>query len=90
MIHIYTDGSSRGNPGLGGFGVVVYQCDDAKETAIIHCYQEQFKHVTNNQMELRAIIHALELIKERYPEEEVIIHSDSAYCVNICNDWIWT
>lgn len=90
MIHIYTDGSSRGNPGLGGFGAVVYQCDDTKETAIIHCYQEQFKHVTNNQMELRAILYAFEYATKYHPNEPCIIYSDSAYCVNICNDWIYT
>ena len=85
MLNIYVDGSSRGNPGAGGFGVVIIN-----NNKLEYAFNEQFNNVTNNQMELRAIIHALELIKERYPEEEVIIHSDSAYCVNICNDWIWT
>ena len=85
MLNIYVDGSSRGNPGDGGFGVVIIN-----NNKLEYAFSEQFNNVTNNQMELRAIIHALELIKERYPEEEVIIHSDSAYCVNICNDWIWT
>lgn len=85
MLNIYVDGSSRGNPGAGGFGVVIIN-----NNKLEYAFNEQFNNVTNNQMELRAIIHALELIKERYPEEEVIIHSDSAYCVNMCNDWIWT
>ena len=85
MLNIYVDGSSRGNPGAGGFGVVIIN-----NNKLEYAFNEQFNNVTNNQMELRAIIHALELIKERYPEEEVIIHSDSAYCVNMCNNWIWT
>ena len=85
MLNIYVDGSSRGNPGDGGFGVVIIN-----NNKLEYAFNEQFNNVTNNQMELRAIIHALELIKERYPEEEVIIHSDSAYCVNMCNNWIWT
>ena len=85
MLNIYVDGSSRGNPGTGGFGVVIIN-----NNKLEYAFSEQFNNVTNNQMELRAIIHALELIKERYPEEEVIIHSDSAYCVNMCNNWIWT
>lgn len=85
MLNIYVDGSSRGNPGAGGFGVVIIN-----NNKLEYAFNEQFNNVTNNQMELRAIIHALELIKEKYPEEEVIIHSDSAYCVNMCNDWIWT
>lgn len=85
MLNIYVDGSSRGNPGAGGFGVVIIN-----NNKLEYAFNEQFNNVTNNQMELRAVIHALELIKEKYPEEEVIIHSDSAYCVNMCNDWIWT
>ena len=85
MLNIYVDGSSRGNPGAGGFGVVIIN-----NNKLEYAFNEQFNNVTNNQMELKAIIHALELIKERYPEEEVIIHSDSAYCVNMCNNWIWT
>lgn len=85
MLNIYVDGSSRGNPGDGGFGVVIIN-----NNKLEYAFSEQFNNVTNNQMELRAIIHALELIKEKYPEEEVIIHSDSAYCVNMCNNWIWT
>ena len=85
MLNIYVDGSSRGNPGAGGFGVVIIN-----NNKLEYAFSEQFNNVTNNQMELRAIIHALELIKEKYPEEEVIIHSDSAYCVNMCNNWIWT
>ena len=85
MLNIYVDGSSHGNPGAGGFGVVIIN-----NNKLEYAFSEQFNNVTNNQMELRAIIHALELIKERYPEEEVIIHSDSAYCVNMCNNWIWT
>lgn len=85
MLNIYVDGSSHGNPGAGGFGVVIIN-----NNKLEYAFNEQFNNVTNNQMELRAIIHALELIKEKYPEEEVIIHSDSAYCVNMCNDWIWT
>ena len=85
MLNIYVDGSSRGNPGAGGFGVVIIN-----NNKLEYAFNEQFNNITNNQMELRAIIHALELIKEKYPEEEVIIHSDSAYCVNMCNNWIWT
>ena len=83
MIEIYTDGSSKGNPGTGGYGVVVL-IDDV----IDYIFSEQEQYTTNNQMELKAIIHALELIKTKYKENECIIYSDSAYCVNMCNDWI--
>ena len=54
MVEIYTDGSSRGNPGTGGYGVVVL-IDDV----IDYIFSEQEQYTTNNQMELKAIIHAL-------------------------------
>ena len=63
MLNIYVDGSSHGNPGTGGFGVVIIN-----NNKLEYAFGEQFNNVTNNQMELRAIIHALELMKERYPE----------------------
>lgn len=84
MIEIYTDGSSRGNPGPGGYGVTIVQ-----DNEIIYAYSQQFNNITNNQAELRAIIHAFQLAQERYSKETCIIYSDSAYCVNMCNDWIF-
>lgn len=84
MIHIWTDGSSRGNPGLGGYGVVVFDNDN-----ITYAYHEQFNDVTNNKMELSAILHALEIADKLYPEETCIVHTDSMYCTNICNDWMF-
>lgn len=85
MIHIWTDGSSRGNPGPGGFGVIIIANKD-----IIYYHSQQEDNVTNNQMELSAILHAFQIAEKRYPEEICIIHSDSKYCVNICNDWIFS
>lgn len=85
MIKIYTDGSSRGNPGPGGYSVIILI-----NNIIEYSYAEYFDNVTNNQMELKAIIHAIELASNRYKEEECVIYCDSAYCVNTCNDWIRT
>jgi len=82
MIDIYTDGSSRGNPGEGGYAVVVYQ-----DNTIFYQFSVQEQNVTNNQMELKAIIHAMEYALQN-PEEIFIIHSDSSYCVKSCNEWI--
>lgn len=83
MIKIYTDGSSKGNPGKGGFGVAIFRDD----VLIKHkgCY---FDNVTNNQMELQAILYALKTINKLYSTEICEIYCDSAYCVNICNSWI--
>ena len=79
MIEIYTDGSSAK---IGsGYGTVV-MLDSP------YIISEYFEEGTNNQMELKAIIAALEFAKE-HKEDKFIIYSDSAYCVNMCNEWIF-
>ena len=92
----YTDGACSGNPGPGGFGVVhLEKCGNA---LVIYWNREEFSETTNNRMELSAIIDALTTILDELEPEDLtcpktdidfIIHSDSAYAVNICNDWIW-
>lgn len=84
--HIYTDGSSRGNPGPGGWGMVVMNEDDSELILVEH---ENESMVTNNRMELKAMICALEYAAE-YPKHTFIIYSDSAYVVNSCNSWMHT
>lgn len=73
-ITIYTDGSARGNPGPGGFGVVLLAGQHRKEIA------EGFKHTTNNRMELLAVIVGLEVLKNE--GSNVTIYSDSKYVVD--------
>jgi ribonuclease HI len=85
MIHIWTDGSSKGNPGPGGYGVVILQNNN-----IIYQYNKQENKITNNQAEIKAVLHAFELAQTKYANETCIIHSDSAYAVNMCNNWIFT
>lgn len=82
MIEIYTDGSSRGNPGEGGFGVVVLD-----NTNIIKYENRQFDSVTNNQMELQAIIYAFKWIKENLNGDSCLLYSDSSYCINSITIW---
>lgn len=87
MFKIYTDGSSKGNPGLGGWATVVF-ADNEYIT-----YRAGYEpDVTNNRMELTAILAALEYAKNVIcaldENEEVIIYSDSAYCVNAINVWM--
>ena len=85
MREIYTDGACKGNPGPGGFGVLI------KEDSIIkYKYFEEYEQTTNNSEELKAILHALDVADKCFPNEDVLIYSDSAYCVNMINDWIWT
>lgn len=87
-IQIYTDGSCRGNGkenNSGGYGIVV-----VKNNNILYLYQEKSNDTTNNREELKAIIYALKLAREKYSNFECEIYSDSSYCVNICNYWIWS
>ncbi len=82
-ISIYTDGSSRGNPGPGGFGAILLYDQHRKEIS------KGFRHTTNNRMELMAVIAGLELIKK--PELPVVIYSDSQYVVRAIEEgWLKT
>lgn len=74
QITIYTDGACSGNPGPGGYGVVLISGQFRKELA------EGFRKTTNNRMELLAVIKGLETLK--FEGSEVIIYSDSSYVVD--------
>ncbi len=79
MITIFTDGSSRGNPGSGGWGAIILDDDSAIELG------GREDHTTNNRMELLAVISALEKIPN---EREMTIYTDSAYIVNGITRWV--
>lgn len=80
-ILLYTDGSSRGNPGPGGYGVVLKYGSYRKELS------QGFRLTTNNRMELLGVIEGLKAIKKR--EIPVKIYSDSSYVVNAVNNgWL--
>jgi ribonuclease HI len=81
-IQIWTDGSSLGNPGPGGWGVVMRFRDRVKELS------GGEKFTTNNRMELLAVIEAIEAIKvDKYPIE---IYSDSKYVIDSINKgWVF-
>lgn len=74
QIIIYTDGAASGNPGPGGYGVVLTFGQHRKEMS------EGFRLTTNNRMELLAVIKGLEALKSN--EYEIIIYSDSKYVVD--------
>ena len=81
VIHIYTDGACSGNPGPGGFGIVMKYKDQRKELS------QGFQLTTNNRMELLAIIVALESLKKENSEVEVF--SDSKYVIDSINlGWV--
>lgn len=80
-INLYTDGASRGNPGPGGYGVVLTCGPHRKELS------GGFACTTNNRMELLAVIVGLEAIKR--PNAQVNIYSDSSYVVKAINEgWL--
>jgi ribonuclease HI len=81
-ITIYTDGAARGNPGPGGFGVVLLAGQLRKELS------EGFELTTNNRMELLAVITGLEALK--IENSQVTIYTDSKYVVDaVEKGWIW-
>jgi ribonuclease HI len=81
-ITIYTDGAARGNPGPGGFGVVLISGSHRKELS------EGFALTTNNRMELLAVIVGLETLKKE--NSSVTIYSDSKYVVDaVEKKWVF-
>lgn len=82
-VAIYTDGSSRGNPGPGGYGIVLLSDRGHKKEV-----SEGFRKTTNNRMELLSVIVALEMLKPG--ADDVIIFSDSKYVVDAVNKgWVY-
>ena len=73
-IIIYTDGSAKGNPGKGGYGVVMLSGKHRKELS------KGFLLTTNNRMELLAVIVGLESVKKL--KSNIVVYSDSKYVVN--------
>ena len=81
-ITIYTDGSSRGNPGPGGFGIVLMSGQYRKDVAC------GFRRTTNNRMELLGVITALEMLK--IPNSNVTVYTDSKYVADAINQkWLY-
>ncbi|MGE4287913.1 MAG: ribonuclease HI [Salinivirgaceae bacterium] len=73
-ITMYTDGAASGNPGPGGYGVVLISGNHRKDLS------EGYRMTTNNRMELLAVIVGLEALKT--PGCEVTIYSDSKYVID--------
>jgi ribonuclease HI len=80
-ITIYTDGSSLGNPGPGGYGVILKSGKHYKELS------QGYRLTTNNRMELLAVIVALESLKKE--NSQVMLYTDSKYVVDAINkNWL--
>ena len=82
IINIYTDGSSKGNPGKGGYGVIIKA--QTKELRL----SKGYRLTTNNRMELLAVIVGLESIKKN--SQKIIITSDSKYVIDsVVKGWVF-
>ena len=81
-IIIYTDGAAKGNPGPGGYGIVMKYGQHRKEMS------QGYKLTTNNRMELLGVIVALETLK--YDNCDVVVYTDSKYVVDaIEKKWVF-
>ncbi len=83
-VHIYTDGAAKGNPGPGGYGVVMEWVGKPYRKEFF----EGFRHTTNNRMELLAVIVGLEKLKVE--NTKVLVVSDSKYVVDsVLKKWVF-
>ena len=81
-IELYTDGSSRGNPGPGGYGLILKAGPHYKEVS------QGYRLTTNNRMELLSVIVGLEMLKN--PGSQVMVFSDSKYVIDsITKGWVF-
>lgn len=79
MIKAYTDGGCSPNPGKGAWAFAINS----------QKFDSGFKnHSTNNEMEIKAIIECIKYVRHFFGDEEIIIYSDSKYCVNGFSSWM--
>ena len=84
QVHIYTDGSSRGNPGPGGYGIVMQWVGKS----YVKEFSQGYVKTTNNRMELLAVIVALEQLKNE--NTKVKVFTDSKYVVDsVDKKWVF-
>lgn len=84
QIHMYTDGSALGNPGPGGYGIII----ELVGKQYIKEYAQGFAYTTNNRMELLAVIVGLETLKKQ--PMDVVVFSDSKYVIDsVEKKWVF-
>lgn len=85
QVHVYTDGAARGNPGPGGYGIVMEWVGKPYQKE----FSQGFRHTTNNRMELLAVIEALKKLKN--PGTSVLVFTDSKYVVDsVEKRWVFS
>lgn len=84
QVHIYTDGAARGNPGPGGYGIIMEWVGKSYRKE----FSQGFKHTTNNRMELLAVIVALKKLKNL--ETMAVVFTDSKYVADaVEKGWVF-
>ena len=83
-VNIYTDGACRGNPGKGGYGIIMELVGKSYRKE----FSQGYRKTTNNRMELLAVIVALEMLKRE--KTEVVVYSDSKYVIDaVEKGWVF-
>lgn len=97
-IIIFTDGSSRGNPGPGGYAAVIIFPESDDNRGELKVPSEKFQvreiggreeHTTNNRMELQAAISALASLSNITGQSSIVVYSDSGYVINGITKWVF-
>ncbi|MDB5204274.1 MAG: ribonuclease [Candidatus Taylorbacteria bacterium] len=83
---IFTDGSSRGNPGPGGWGTIV-SFDELREARVRELGGRNTK-TTNNRMELTAVIEGIDFVVSKKLTEDIVLYTDSEYVKKGATEWI--
>ena len=84
-INVYTDGSSLGNPGPGGYGIIM----EWKGKQYVKEFSGGYRFTTNNRMELMAVIVALETLNKQ--PMQVTVYSDSKYVIDaVQKKWVFS
>ncbi len=88
---IFTDGSSKGNPGSGGWGAIVgyYDDKDKEQPKKVREIGGMESGTTNNRMEMTAVIEGLAFVKKVAPESEITLYTDSEYVKKGATEWIF-
>src|SRR3989338_377971 len=86
-VVVFTDGSSRGNPGPGGYAAVIVYKSGSGEVKEVGAREER---TTNNRMELRAAIEALSSVSKVKGQLSIVIYTDSSYLVNGITTWVYS
>lgn len=85
---IFTDGSSRGNPGPGGFGAIIGYVEGRDKR--VREIGGAERSTTNNRMEMTAVIEGLVVAKKLAPESEIAVYTDSEYVKKGATEWAYS